>query len=1044
MKKCLLFALSFIILLSTFLPGIARAEQTNRRDTAALFEKLRQQGIMEGFEDGSSGLDRTMTRAEFSAVLVRLLKLSPKSDTLTYTDTSEHWAHQQGYIEAVTKSKLMEGTMDGFFDPDGPVTLEQLAATLIRGLGQQPAADASAKGTVSGWAAGYVAAALASKLLEERADYTLPATREELVTALSAAADQLASLPQASDGPQAILAFQATGAKKLSIQLNQPVDPEKAVFEVKRGNTVIQGKTVLAKDNKSADILFESPLLEGTYSVELKGAQTSDGKPMISTTAVEAEKLVKLEFAGSSDTLAKGNIYVAFQARNQYGETSAISAASFDIHTSDSPFVTVSGKQAIKLDLRDKETNSQVSISIVHPDTGLTLSKTFAVGSQPLISSIEVGELLLPDSVTKLAAGAAGYLKVKALDQYGYPVMAISEKNKDGQPYGLQSGGGIQAFVQDASVLNLTDELWKDYDGDDFPELKIVGGTEADQRRESQITLVALGSGQTVTKTISLSIAKAPFSVEFGDFKKTVAAGDKNVILPLIVKDDKGQVLSPNEVAEGSEQLLVYSSLGSAAEVSLSTSGATRGLLALTALKDGSGTVVAQIVGTDKKASLPVRVLKERYPAKIMVKTDLAPYYVHDAEDGLVLLFKDQYGELIRNASNEYISALADTSDSTKVRTDAPYKIHAVYENIGDASENGALSLSSGPLKTAMDTARSGTQAAGEKEKVEIDENFTQTTAGNIQGINIGNLYNTKMSVKADSNKKGRYRITLSLVQLEDSNGNPAMVELDRITKTVEVIDETDSDLTYSLALETSVKDTIFAAVDAYKDGLIVDSTVTASTYELVKNRPKLGKELLINVKKSNQEVEIPTYGVHNPVISVGSVNTSVVGVVYANSGTAAAPLYKYYVMGVNEGTTTVTASYKKKNGVGTAQIVLKTSETPVEVVNTANGKPYASIEYTKVSGKKMWDYALMGEVILTDQYGSTYKNDVIAQHAAPLGLTFYATDIVYKTPAGDDTVTVDPSTGTVTYTGDGDMASFTLVIVAPSGKKVQTVVNLK
>lgn len=1048
MRKLSIFILSLMVVVMGYAPAIGWAEQASSPspDIAKQFESLKQQGILEGYADGSAGLERRMTRAEFSAVLVRLLKLNRETGNPSYEDTSSHWAHEQGYIEAVTASRLMEGTQTHVFDPDGNVTLEQLAATLVRGLGLKPAPELAMKGQVSDWAKGYVATAVQLKLLGEQSDYTQAATRETLTVSLSAVEDKLKQAPAVPVGPVSITEVKATGVKKLTVTLNQPVDTGNITFEVKQANALVEGKASFQENRQSADIVFDTVLKEGSYSVELKGLEgTSVGTTRAEAT-VQKEKMEKIEFVTASDTLPQANnVYVEFKAFNQYGEASTWNANQFVIETGNVKSTAVSGKQAIKLQLQEEDKKSRVSVTILHTETGLIANKTFAIGDRPYVSKIEIGDLLLPGTSKKLIAGAEAYLKLKAFDQYGIPVIAIDGLGQDGASYGLNTYNGIKAVVKDSTVLKIPDGAWYDYDGDEFPELKVIGGTDIDQFRESEITLYALGSGQAMTKKISISLIKGAFSVQFGEFNKVAAVGDKDIILPLIVKDDQGQVLTSNELAAGIDQLTVQSTFGSAASVKLEALGKTRGLLALTGLSVGSGTVTVQIIGTDKKASLSLSIQKERYPAQIMVKTALAPFYIQEAEEGLVILIKDQYGEFIRNASNEYISVLADAADATKVRTDAAYKIHVAYENIGDVSENKALYPTTGPLKPAIDALNASKPLSPNvKEQYRIDETFMQAASGNVEGFNIGNIYNIKLSFKADARKTGSYRLSLTLVKVEHINGTVTVEKLNQLTNTIGVIDGKDPSITYQVVLDTAVDNTLFAAGDAYREGIIVDSTVTGDAYGLVKDRVKLAKEVLLSAKKSGQEVKVPVVWMHNPLGNVASSNTTVANAVYINTGTAAAPLYKYFVIGDKEGSATITALYKTGNSVNATRIEMKTSKKPIEIVRTASSKAYASIEYNKISGKKMWDYPLMGEVILTDQYGSPYKNDVMSAHVKALGLMFYVTDIAYKTAGGDDAVTVDPSTGVVTYTGDGDMASFTLVIAAPSGKKVQTVVNLR
>lgn len=1045
MRKLFTYALSLIVAMMMFAPTAGWTEQAHAADTASQFEELKRKGILQGFEDGSAGLERRMSRAEFAAALVRLLKLKPQSGASSYEDTLFHWAHQQGYIEAVKASRLMEGTTERLFGPDENVTLEQLAATLVRGLHLSPKLGVQVKGRASEWAVGYVAAALEEKLLGEYPDYTQAATRDALTAALYAADGRLAALPAFASEAVSILEFEAAGAKKLRVKLNQPVNAEKLTFEVSREGTPVKGETAFGEDRQTVDVSFESPLEAGTYSVEMKGAEAVNIGQAEAVTEVEHERLEKLEFVTASDTLPKANqVYVEFSARNQYGETSAWNASQFDIQTGSVSYTAVSGKQAIKLDLEDRDKGSQISVSIHQTDYALSVQKTFTVGDLPVVTSIEAGDLLIPGELKKLNEGADAYLRVKAFDQYGVPVLAVEEANEDNRKYGLNTSAGILVAAKDRSILLVSEDPWHDYDNDGIPELKVTGGSDADQVRESEVTLYALGSGQSITKQIPLTVTRAPFSVQFGELKKVVAEGDTDVILPLIVKDDQGQALSSNEVAEGIKQLNVHDTFGSAAKVKLEDQGNYRGLLVISGRKEGSGEVTVQIAGTDKKASLRINVQEERYPAQFSIKTELARYYLPEAEESLVLLIRDQYGELIRDPSNTYISVLADSSDATKVRSDAVYKIHAVYENLGDASENGALYPTSGPLKTAIDALRAvDPPSAGEREQYTIDEAFMQSAQSNVKGFNIGNIHNIKMMFKADSKKTGAYRITLKLVKIKENNGVTKVEELDVLSRTVGVIDGSDNDIAYEVRLDTAVNNTLFAAVEAYREGG-TESTVTASAYGLVKDRVKLAKEVVLDGKKNGQAVEVPLSWMFSPLGSVTSSNDTVATAVYINSGTAAAPLYKYFVIGDEEGTATMSFVYQTRAGAkGISRIHVNTSEQHPEITRTAGGKAYAKIEHTKISGKKMWDFALMGEVSLTDSYGSAYKNDVMATHVKALGLSFYATDIVYKAADGNDTVTVNPDTGTVTYTGDGDIASFTLVIAAPNGKKVQTIVNL-
>ncbi len=70
--------------------------------------------------------DRSLTRAEAAAMLVRLLKLPVnQGEEPGFSDVLGHWA--QAEINAAKHHNIVDGVGNGYFDPDDPVTREQMA-----------------------------------------------------------------------------------------------------------------------------------------------------------------------------------------------------------------------------------------------------------------------------------------------------------------------------------------------------------------------------------------------------------------------------------------------------------------------------------------------------------------------------------------------------------------------------------------------------------------------------------------------------------------------------------------------------------------------------------------------------------------------------------------------------------------------------------------------------------------------------------------------------------------------------------------------------
>lgn len=148
------------------------------------FNALQAAGIFEAAGNGSADLDQAMNRAQFARVAALIMGLDPQDKppagtAFTDVSTSELTA---GYMVGIV------GEADATFSPDqaSNVSLEQLAKVLVTALGLEVNTDAQVGGA-SGWAQGYVAAAVAAGLIPPSVDYTQLAIRQDLVGAAFAA-----------------------------------------------------------------------------------------------------------------------------------------------------------------------------------------------------------------------------------------------------------------------------------------------------------------------------------------------------------------------------------------------------------------------------------------------------------------------------------------------------------------------------------------------------------------------------------------------------------------------------------------------------------------------------------------------------------------------------------------------------------------------------------------------------------------------------------------------------------------------------------------
>ncbi|WP_340399627.1 Ig-like domain-containing protein [Paenibacillus sp. FSL H8-0079] len=233
MKKILSVALSTAMAFSMF-ASVAFG------DTAVTpqqqFDALKAKDIFNGYPDGTAGLDKEMTRAEFAKVITKLLGLKEITGTLSYTDknyNANNWAVP--YIEAVTAAGIMEGTNveKKLFSFNGKVTIQEMATILTRALDLEIPTETN--NNAAAWAKGYVQAAINAGLIDANANFAGNASRELLVGA----------------------AYSIDQAQSLKVESYTVTEAGKVVeFKISDGETVKVTLDTALEANKETEVKF--------------------------------------------------------------------------------------------------------------------------------------------------------------------------------------------------------------------------------------------------------------------------------------------------------------------------------------------------------------------------------------------------------------------------------------------------------------------------------------------------------------------------------------------------------------------------------------------------------------------------------------------------------------------------------------------------------------------------------------------------------------------------------------------------------------------
>jgi len=172
-----------VLLTAIWSPAVLQA--SDELTTQQKLERLIEMGFISTDGTGDLGLKGNITRAEFAFVLAKVTSSEVSSvgsgGEMLFSDIrSDEW--YAGFVQAAAKAGLMVGVGEGRFEPDGELTLEQLAVIAVKVLNLKPSLDDSVNGEVSDWARAHVATALKSGLLPVTDDYTQPASQDDLVT----------------------------------------------------------------------------------------------------------------------------------------------------------------------------------------------------------------------------------------------------------------------------------------------------------------------------------------------------------------------------------------------------------------------------------------------------------------------------------------------------------------------------------------------------------------------------------------------------------------------------------------------------------------------------------------------------------------------------------------------------------------------------------------------------------------------------------------------------------------------------------------------
>ncbi|HHU32670.1 MAG TPA: S-layer homology domain-containing protein, partial [Clostridia bacterium] len=135
MRKLISLVLALVMVLGLAAPVMAAEESV--QETAG--GRLLSLGVIEGYTDGTLGLDKTITRAEIAVVLARIAGMGEAADLLKDTPSkfsdvkTGEW--YTGWINLASSQGWVVGDPQGTFRPNDSISYREIVTVLLKVLG---------------------------------------------------------------------------------------------------------------------------------------------------------------------------------------------------------------------------------------------------------------------------------------------------------------------------------------------------------------------------------------------------------------------------------------------------------------------------------------------------------------------------------------------------------------------------------------------------------------------------------------------------------------------------------------------------------------------------------------------------------------------------------------------------------------------------------------------------------------------------------------------------------------------------------------------
>ena len=549
---------------------------------AQAVQELSALDVISGYDDGTFGPDKLVTRAEITKMIVDALAERSSAEASTestkFADVSaDHWA--KGYINQGVANGFIAGMSDTEFDPDANVTYVQAQKMLVSAIGYETYAQAQ-----GGWPTGYKTYAASLDItkgisgITDNTELTRAQVAQMMDNAMDAPLCVIASWKtewngtrtpnlETRDGKEGrayeTLFTEKHDAYKVYGRVTETsktgsVDNDKVTFQVEKADN-FDDQEVKADSPVSEDMYIGDSKADNylrTYSQALIQKNDDDEFTILSIAAAAANKSVTVASEDFDENKSTDEALYFFPAGTTKGSTK------YQLDTTNGVKIYINGVESSKsiAELRDYLDKNETASVTLQKETEVGSTSTSAKYNTIMVSSYVTA--IVDEVIDKTNETSVNF------DTYSSGIQAKMTVNKDDDNYTYSfklDGKEIEAKdLQQNDVLNISYDTTGSFRESSFYDVivtrNVVDGVKCTSINDSKGEYTIGGTKYKAAEGMDIDVeTSTEYSLYLDHFGRIAKADENSVsknygVLKNIYKKAGGDYMAQIITKKGTEE----------------------------------------------------------------------------------------------------------------------------------------------------------------------------------------------------------------------------------------------------------------------------------------------------------------------------------------------------------------------------------------------------------------------------------------------------------------------------------------------------------